>query len=352
MLLGVKVVKICSGDNHNLIICGIYFIYYFIEANSRSLLPEENVSKITIHDIQTAKTEQEKVVLRHIFFNLFNFIFFNNYSSKMKEQLHSDNLHKDGGSYQSVIFGWGKNNSGQTGVNNNFEDVKEPVLLKSLWSMCPIEIACGSEHSLVLNGIYIIFIYLFIYSDAGLIYAFGRGDNGALGNTSFNNIYKPEQLFQLKGKYIKHIYAFGRNSYCIEDNGGVYVWGDNKYKQSGISSAKKLITLPRLINDLPYCEMINGCKYSTYFVCNSSKVKEFTGISKIYQNKNGEMYRRFNHLHAWNYNIDAMSVICSSMKKPIGYKCGLLCNYKCLSCKKTICYTCAFICHKYIYYYI
>lgn len=43
----------------------LLFIYY-LEANSRSLLPEENVSKITIHDIQIAKTEQEKVVLRHI----------------------------------------------------------------------------------------------------------------------------------------------------------------------------------------------------------------------------------------------------------------------------------------------
>lgn len=147
MLLGVKVIKICSGDNHNLIIC---------EANSRSLLPQENVSKITIHDIQVAKTEQEKMVLRNIFLLLLLLhIFFNKISRKMKEQLHSDNLHKDGGSYQSVIFGWGKNNCGQTGVDNNFENVSEPVLLKSLWSMCPVEIACGMEHSLVLNGIYI-----------------------------------------------------------------------------------------------------------------------------------------------------------------------------------------------------
>lgn len=105
-------------------------------------------------------------------------------------------FHGAGVTADGRVVGWGDNSVGQ--APQNFQGVDDAV-----------SVACGAYHTLVL-------------SRSGALHAFGRGAEGQ-GKT-------PAGTFQA-------VRAGGCFSACVDAEGGVKAWGDDKYGQLGIADA-------------------------------------------------------------------------------------------------------------------
>ncbi|XP_073493603.1 probable E3 ubiquitin-protein ligase HERC6 [Phyllobates terribilis] len=104
-----------------------------------------------------------------------------------------------------IVFGWGKNNAGQIGLQSNTlkAGVFKPYAVSSLRDKGVIYISCGDEHTAVL-------------SKAGTVYTFGEGSHGQLGNSSVTCTSVPQKIEEYEGQvsqiacgsYHTHLYVF------------------------------------------------------------------------------------------------------------------------------------------------
>uniref|UniRef100_I3JVK3 HECT and RLD domain containing E3 ubiquitin protein ligase 4 n=1 Tax=Oreochromis niloticus TaxID=8128 RepID=I3JVK3_ORENI len=94
-----------------------------------------------------------------------------------------------------AVFGWGRNNFGQLGLND-CNDRYFPALLKSLRSQRVIYICCGEDHTAALTKLRGVF-------------TFGAGGYGQLGHNSTNHEINPRKVFELMGNVVTQI-ACGR----------------------------------------------------------------------------------------------------------------------------------------------
>ncbi|XP_049336939.1 probable E3 ubiquitin-protein ligase HERC3 [Astyanax mexicanus] len=99
-------------------------------------------------------------------------------------------------SLSGVVFGWGRNNTGQLGLGDR-EDRYVPVCVKSLNRKKTVLISCGEDHTAVLTK-------------DGLVFTFGSGCYGQLGHNSFSDELRPRLLGGLWGSEVSQI-ACGRH---------------------------------------------------------------------------------------------------------------------------------------------
>uniref|UniRef100_A0A669C5C7 HECT and RLD domain containing E3 ubiquitin protein ligase 4 n=1 Tax=Oreochromis niloticus TaxID=8128 RepID=A0A669C5C7_ORENI len=95
-----------------------------------------------------------------------------------------------------AVFGWGRNNFGQLGLND-CNDRYFPALLKSLRSQRVIYICCGEDHTAALTKL------------SWGVFTFGAGGYGQLGHNSTNHEINPRKVFELMGNVVTQI-ACGR----------------------------------------------------------------------------------------------------------------------------------------------
>ena len=117
------------------------------------------------------------------------------------------------------VYAWGFNEFGQLGDGTKTD---RPAPVKVLAGAIPstetvIQIAVGYPHNLVLT-------------DAGNLYAWGRGINGQLGNGFWVDIDTPVKV--LAGEIpstetVTQIRTGTDSSYALTDAGNVYAWGNN-----------------------------------------------------------------------------------------------------------------------------
>lgn len=98
-------------------------------------------------------------------------------------------------SLSGALFGWGRNNFGQLGVNDDKDHIV-PILVKSLRTQRVRHVTAGEYHSAVLT-------------EDGGVFTFGWGSYGQLGHNSNNDEYNPRKVFELMGKVVTQI-ACGR----------------------------------------------------------------------------------------------------------------------------------------------
>lgn len=126
------------------------------------------------------------------------------------------------------VHAWGCNYSGQLGIGNT---VEYATPIKTDFSILPegreiVEVATGYAHSLALDS-------------AGDVYAWGYDYFGQLGDGSSGyTTYKTSAIlidFSIvpSGEKIVSIVAEGHHSYAIDSAGNVYAWGRNNNGQLG-----------------------------------------------------------------------------------------------------------------------
>ncbi|KAM9365582.1 putative E3 ubiquitin-protein ligase HERC4 isoform 2-T2 [Pholidichthys leucotaenia] len=110
-------------------------------------------------------------------------------------QIAAGGAHSFALTVSGAVFGWGRNNFGQLGLND-CTDRYFPALLKSIRSQRVIYISCGEDHTAALTK-------------EGGVFTFGAGGYGQLGHNSTNHEINPRKVFELMGSVVTQI-ACGR----------------------------------------------------------------------------------------------------------------------------------------------
>ncbi|XP_057187900.1 probable E3 ubiquitin-protein ligase HERC4 [Triplophysa rosa] len=94
-------------------------------------------------------------------------------------------------SLSGVVFGWGKNSSGQLGLGDT-TDRHVPTVVRSLNGKKTQFISCGGEHTATL-------------SKGGVVFTFGSGVFGQLGHNSFKDEHLPRVVAELWGSKVSQV---------------------------------------------------------------------------------------------------------------------------------------------------
>ncbi|KAJ8000715.1 hypothetical protein DPEC_G00183230 [Dallia pectoralis] len=123
-------------------------------------------------------------------------------------------------SLSGAVFGWGKNNTGQLGLNDE-QDRPVPCHIKFLRSQKVVYISCGDKHTAALT------------KDGGL-FTFGGGSRGQLGHDSVHNEPLPRRVQELMGSEVSQIACGSHHTLAfVPSSGLVYAFGCNSSGQLG-----------------------------------------------------------------------------------------------------------------------
>uniref|UniRef100_A0A1A9WLI1 HECT domain-containing protein n=1 Tax=Glossina brevipalpis TaxID=37001 RepID=A0A1A9WLI1_9MUSC len=123
-------------------------------------------------------------------------------------------------SKSGAVFGWGRNNAGQLGLND-YKNRYYPTQLKTLRSLGVRYIACGEEFS------------AFLTNDGG-VFTCGSGTYGQLGHGGNTNEVLPRMVMELMGSTITQIACGNRHTLAlVPSRGRVYGFGLGSSGQLG-----------------------------------------------------------------------------------------------------------------------
>ncbi|XP_068089297.1 probable E3 ubiquitin-protein ligase HERC3 [Hyperolius riggenbachi] len=148
-------------------------------------------------------------------------------------QVTAGGFHSFALSLSGAVFGWGKNSSGQLGLND--ERVREsPCQVKPLRTQKVVYISCGEEHTAVLTK-------------TGGLFTFGAGGCGQLGHDSLHNEINPRRVLELMGSEVSQI-ACGRQHTIafVPSSGLLYAFGCGEHGQLGTGKTNN-VTCPTLV---------------------------------------------------------------------------------------------------------
>ncbi|XP_034137054.1 probable E3 ubiquitin-protein ligase HERC4 isoform X1 [Drosophila guanche] len=136
-------------------------------------------------------------------------------------------------SKSSAVFGWGKNTSGQLGLNDE-ENRAYPTQLKTMRTLGVRYVACGDEYSVFLTN-------------EGGVFTCGAGNYGQLGHGFKSNEMIPRMVMELMGSTITQVACGNRHTLAlVPSRGRVYGFGLGSSGQLGTRGTKSL-TLPQVV---------------------------------------------------------------------------------------------------------
>ncbi|XP_017023158.1 probable E3 ubiquitin-protein ligase HERC4 isoform X2 [Drosophila kikkawai] len=136
-------------------------------------------------------------------------------------------------SKSSAVFGWGRNNCGQLGLNDE-ENRAYPTQLKTLRTLGVRFVACGDEFSVFLTN-------------EGGVFTCGAGAYGQLGHGFGSNEMLPRMVMELMGSTITQVACGNRHTLAlVPSRGRVYSFGLGSSGQLGTRSTKSLM-LPQVV---------------------------------------------------------------------------------------------------------
>ncbi|XP_068143352.1 probable E3 ubiquitin-protein ligase HERC4 [Drosophila tropicalis] len=134
-------------------------------------------------------------------------------------------------SKSSAVFGFGRNNCGQLGLNDELNRAY-PTQLKTLRTLGVRFVACGDEFS------------VFLTNDGG-VFTCGAGTYGQLGHGSNTNEMLPRMVMELMGSTITQVTCGNRHTLAlVPSRGRVYSFGLGSSGQLGNRSTNSL-SLPK-----------------------------------------------------------------------------------------------------------
>ena len=194
-------------------------------------------------------------------------------------------LDDEGKVYTWAEGGRGDNNNGELGDGTN-ESRSTPKCISEI---------TGNE----LNGKKIKQIYFnnsaaMALDENGKIYVWGNNAVGQLGDGTTQNRNTPKCISdisgsELNGKNIKQIYGKGHTKIALDENGKVYTWGSNTFGELGDGTTQNRST-PKCISDITGSEL-NGRNIKE-IVHESLTIIALDTAGKVYTwgyNSNGEL---------------------------------------------------------------
>eukprot|EP00522_Entomoneis_paludosa_P013206 CAMPEP_0172454542 /NCGR_PEP_ID=MMETSP1065-20121228/11495_1 /TAXON_ID=265537 /ORGANISM="Amphiprora paludosa, Strain CCMP125" /LENGTH=618 /DNA_ID=CAMNT_0013206885 /DNA_START=42 /DNA_END=1898 /DNA_ORIENTATION=+ len=111
------------------------------------------------------------------------------------------------------VYTWGSGESGKLGHGNETCQLV-PQRVEGLAHVPVRQVACGGFHTAVV-------------SKDGKLYAWGKNDDGQLGNGTDEENWRPTLVQGLDGMSVEKIILGEAHSVAITDTGGVYTWGSS-----------------------------------------------------------------------------------------------------------------------------
>ncbi|XP_067850556.1 probable E3 ubiquitin-protein ligase HERC3 [Heptranchias perlo] len=147
-------------------------------------------------------------------------------------QITAGGEHSFAMSLSGTVFGWGRNNHGQLGLNDT-EDKHNPNYVKLLECKKTIHVSCGEEHTAVLTK-------------DGLVFTFGAGSYGQLGHNSTKDEIKPRFVAELFGNKVSQIACGSYHTLVfVASSGKIYSFGRGEKGQLGNGqTSDQLVPLP------------------------------------------------------------------------------------------------------------
>ena len=168
------------------------------------------------------------------------------------------------------VYGWGRNNYGQTG--NQTQNDSHPAKVEGVSNV--VEIYAGSEHSMALT-------------EDGQLYSWGLNDRWQLGrnntgDTDHGYIFEPiaaKVNIPDGEKIVSASAAGGHMNFAVSESGDIYSWGENKFGALGTGdysgdpvSAPTSIKDKFTLNDGEKIIDVESGKYSSYFITDQGNV--------------------------------------------------------------------------------
>ncbi|XP_017842940.1 probable E3 ubiquitin-protein ligase HERC4 isoform X1 [Drosophila busckii] len=130
-------------------------------------------------------------------------------------------------SKSGAVFGWGRNNCGQLGLNDEVNRAY-PTQLKTLRTLGVRYVACGEEFSVFLTN-------------EGGVFTCGAGAYGQLGHGFSSNEMLPRMVMELMGSTISQVACGNRHTLAlVPSRGRVYGFGLGSSGQLGTRSTKSI----------------------------------------------------------------------------------------------------------------
>jgi alpha-tubulin suppressor-like RCC1 family protein len=162
-----------------------------------------------------------------------------------------------------LLFSWGFGKSGSLGLGEK-SNCKTPLRIEKTFSNANceniVDISCGSSHSLAIDN-------------AGNIYSWGNGQGGRLGHNQEVGENLPRIIEELQGRFIKVIEAGDASSACITHDSIVFMWGSGLNGRLGNGSLNNCL-VPEISMELKkkqVKQIIKGTN-STFSILESGKV--------------------------------------------------------------------------------
>jgi alpha-tubulin suppressor-like RCC1 family protein len=153
-----------------------------------------------------------------------------------------------------TVYSFGKNDSKQTGHNNNGSDIGNPMLIPNLYNV--VQIVCCDHHSLVLTK-------------DGLVYGFGDNTNYQLGFNNPNLNFCPTLISELKD--IIQISMGSYHTLALKNDGKIYGFGTNYNGQLGCFEYEN-ISVPTPIKSVENIREIRVSNCKSFFIMKNGDI--------------------------------------------------------------------------------
>jgi VCBS repeat-containing protein len=128
-----------------------------------------------------------------------------------------------------AVYAWGQNLFGQLGNGTNVGTVTTPAQVTGFSGRPVVAISCGASHTLALTA-------------DGAVYAWGYNYDGQLGNGTTAASNRPVEVTALSGQGVSALQAGTYHSLALTEAGAVYAWGRNNEGQLGDGSQTNRLT--------------------------------------------------------------------------------------------------------------
>jgi len=138
-------------------------------------------------------------------------------------------------------WGWGLNSKGQVG-DNSITNRSIPVAVCGVHTFCAISFGASSWHTLMLDK-------------NNKVWAWGKNDNGQLGNNSLTSARTP---IAVCGNHTFQIMATDDYNSVALENGKAWTWGDNASGQLGNNTTGNTSTPVAVCGNHTFCKISVG----------------------------------------------------------------------------------------------
>ncbi|XP_049645846.1 probable E3 ubiquitin-protein ligase HERC6 [Suncus etruscus] len=182
--------------------------------------------------------------------------------------------------HRGMVFAWGAGTEGQLGIGEFKERVDTPMKIKSLSGIKIIQISCGDHHSLAL-------------SEDSQLFSWGSNSHGQLGlGKEFSSQKIPKQVKSLYGIPLAQVAAGGNHSFALSLAGTSFGWGSNNVGQLALSGRNVPVesSKPRAVGALQKLGVV-------YISCGQEHTAVLTQDGKVFT-FGDNTYRQLGHSFA------------------------------------------------------